>query len=359
MKRFVIIASLLLSCSVVPASANVLRGMVRDIHDGKTISVENTGRLIKVTLKGADAPEQDQPYGDIALKHLSDLVLNQEVAVELRGLGAGSVLIGKVVCGNRDIGLQMIRDGVAWFNRSYESELSETDRRLYADSEQAARNEHRGIWRDPSPVSPWEWRNAKANLKTPAVVNAVKKPAVTSPAPSPTPVRNFSAPASDSPATTAGSSKRPFYSPPGAPFSSRLPQGGQSYTAEIAVPEAGPINANFYWVHHLKIGYLAVWASGPKQDETISALFDKALDALNNAAAASGLPCEFFQEKDAMMGGYTGRRYKVRGCYFHGGLRYYFKTEGKTLKMRIVGVMSEVANDPAVSEFLDSFEIIN
>jgi endonuclease YncB( thermonuclease family) len=339
MKRFLLAAFLALCCCALPTSATTLQGLVKEVHDGRTITVENTGRRIKVALKGADAPGQDQPYGDAAHRHLSNLVLNRQVLVEYTGLGANGLLIAKVFCEERDIGLQMIRDGVAWFERSYENGLSEAERRLYADSEQAARNEQRGIWQAPSPMPPWEWRQAQASKRNGRM--------------------SASGSAKSTSSKRAEALKASSFSPPGAPFSIRMPGGGHTFSAGIEVPRGQPINANFYWVNHLKIGYLAVWASGPSNGQAISALFDRALDALNEAAEAHGLPCEFFQEKDAAMSGYVGRRYKVRGCYFQGGIRYYFKTEGKMLKVRLVGVMSEIPGDPAIKQFLDSFVINN
>ncbi len=362
MKRLVVIALLILCCHTLPANANTLQGLVREVHDGKTISIENTGRRIKVVLKGMDAPEPDQPYGDVALRHLTSLILNRPVAIELNGLGAGSTLIGKVICAERDIALQMIRDGAAWFERSYENGLSEADRRLYDASEQAARSEHRGIWQDPSPTPPWEWRQAKAPKPSGrlTVASAARRsPPVGQASSGETP---RSSPTASNASTSTGridASKRPLFSPSGSPFSIRMPAGGHHFSAEIAVPKGQPINANFYWVDHLRIGYMAAWATGPAQDEAISALFDKALEALNKAAAAQNLPCEFFQTKDTAMKGYAGRRYTVRGCYFQGGLRYYFKTEGKMLKVRIVGVMSEIPNDPSINQFMESFQINN
>jgi endonuclease YncB( thermonuclease family) len=365
MKRLFVIALLLLFCHALPANANTIQGLVREVHDGKTITVENTGRRIRVTLKGMDAPEQDQPYGDVALQHLTSLIMNRPVAIELNGLGAGSTLIGKVICDERDIALQMIRDGVAWFDRSSENGLSGADRRIYADSEQAARSEHRGIWRDASPIPPWEWRQAKASKpstkQTVMVAAAAKKPQTVAQASTRETSLNKSKSSTNSSiiAPRVEASKRPLFSPSGSPFSVRMPTGGHHFAAEVAVPKGGSIDANFYWVNHLRIGYMAAWATGPSQDQAISALFDRAREALNSAAAAQNLPCEFVQMKDTAMKGYVGRRYEVRGCYFHGGLRYYFKTEGKVMKVRIVGVMSEIPNDPSINQFLESFEINN
>lgn len=360
MKHLVFVALLTVLYCALPVKAHTLQAIVVEVNDGKTITVENTGRRIKVVLKAAEAPEKDQPYADAARLHLAGFVLNRQVVIEYTGLGAGAMLIARVFCEDRDIGLQMIRDGVAWFDRDYGSELGEQVQRLYSDSEQAAKTEHRGIWQDASPVPPWEWRRAKEEnpnmgmtaAAAPTASAATKRSVIANEA---SPIRTTTEVVKPSGKTDAG--KWPLFSPSDSLFSVRMPGGAREFSAEVEVPHGRSINATFRWVHHLKISYLTVWASGPYQNEVISALFDRTVDALNDAAAAHGLSCEFFQEKDTSMSGYTGRQYKVRGCYFNGAIRNYFKVEGKTLKVIYVGVMSEIPDDPAVREFLESFTI--
>jgi len=356
MKRTLALFILTFACGVVSASASVLQGRVVEVHDGRTITVENTGRLIKVALKAAEAPEQDQPYGDVARQHLASLVLNRQAAIEYTGLGPEAILIGRVFCEGRDVGLQMIRDGVAWFDHSYETNLGELERKLYAESERAARAERRGIWQDAAPVPPWEWRRArahKANRFRNAAASLSKKSATAYDA-----AAGASAPTrSASTRGMADAERWPIFSPTGAPFSVRMPTGGFRYTTEIQVPNGLPINADFYGVRHLKIGYMAVWASGPYCPETIPTIFDRAVEVLNELAAADSLPCEFYQVKDPSMNGFVGRRYKVRDCYFKGGIRHYYKIEGKRLTVVAVGVLSEVPDDPEIGRFLESFKI--
>lgn len=358
MKRvFVLLLMTLLYCSL-PVRANTLPARVVEVHDGKTITVENTGRLIKVTLKIADAPERNQPFGDAARQHLAGLILGRQVTVEYTGLGAGAMLIARVFCDERDIGLQMIRDGAAWYDRRLENELSAAERLVYSDSEQAARNERRGIWQEAAPVPPWEWRRKSSQNRASYMSVTAPKKTVTAGA-----AISGQAPRQDTTLPSlsnrrAAATGWPPFSPSGNPFSIRIPRGGGQYSTEVDVPNGSSINANFYWVNHLKIKYIVVWASGPSQGQAVSALYDQALAALNDAASAQRLPCEFFQEKDVAMRGYTGRRYRVRGCYLNGGIRYYTKVEGRTLKLRFVGVMSEIPGDPAINQFLESF-IIN
>jgi micrococcal nuclease len=360
MKRLFAVLLTTVCCCALSAKANTLFGRVTAVHDGQTMTIENTGRPIKVALKLAAPPEQDQPYADVARQHLSDLVLNRQVTVEYTGLGSGSLLIARVFCDNRDVGLQMIRDGVAWFDKNYLSDLSEPERRVYADSEQAARNEHRGIWRDPSPTSPWEWKQAKANIpqgRADVMAAVAKKTSAVNESSSDRTSRSAITSSHSSSTARAQPLGWILFSPEDNSFSVRAPGSGKQFSLEIDDSEGQPININVYETQHLKIGYVALQASGPSGDETINMIFERGRDILNESARAHGLPCEFVLEKDAAMKGYVGRRYKVMGCYFNGGLRVYFKREGKTLKMHLVGAMSEIPNDPRVSKFLDSFVI--
>src|SRR5947209_1082940 len=163
MKRIlflVLTATIFFSLSV---RAGTLQALVVEINDGHTITVENTTRRIKVVLKGAAAPVGDQPFADIARQHLSDLIMGKPVAIEYTGIAPGTLFIAKVFCNDRDISLQMIRDGVAWFNANDSSDMTDADRHLFAETEQAARNERRGLWQDPAPVAPWDWERTKAS----------------------------------------------------------------------------------------------------------------------------------------------------------------------------------------------------
>jgi hypothetical protein len=234
--------------------------------------------------------------------------------------------------------------------------MSEGERRLYAETEEAARSEHRGVWQDPQPTAPWEWRRAKAEA-----AQHKSRPAVSSAVRGATPSAANTTPALAKKPVVASPEdskwKWPMFSPPGAPFSLRIPGGGRRYSVAVEVPEGQTITANYYWTQHLKIGYIAAWASGPAHDQAVSALFERTQDILNQSAAAKGLLCEFTRKKDAVFNGYIGQRYAVQGCYYHGGMRLYYKVEGKTLTLYMVGVMSEDPDDPSIDQFLESFTI--
>jgi endonuclease YncB( thermonuclease family) len=149
-------------CCAAPAQGMVLRALVSEVHDGKTLTVTiGTNRKLTVVLAGVDVPEIKQEYSEAARQHLASLVLNKDVEVEFTEMRVTNV-VGKVYCKRIDVGLQVIRDGVAWYDPANDHDLTELECRLYGEAQQLARNEQRGLWHDGTPMPPWEWRRAQA-----------------------------------------------------------------------------------------------------------------------------------------------------------------------------------------------------
>lgn len=148
---------LLLVAFAFPPSPIVMRGVVTEVRDGRSIVINSNGRNLTVVLKGVDAPDLQQEFGDISRGHLASLILNQHVQVDFTELRTDHV-IAKVILNQNDIGLQVIRDGAAWFDKANANNLHEADRAVYEEAQQAARTEQRGLWQDGSPMPPWEWR---------------------------------------------------------------------------------------------------------------------------------------------------------------------------------------------------------
>lgn len=47
---------------------------------------------------------------------------------------------------------------MCWWYKKYAGEQSPVDRNLYEAAEAKAREQRMGVWVDPEPVPPWEWR---------------------------------------------------------------------------------------------------------------------------------------------------------------------------------------------------------
>ncbi len=156
-----------------PALADTLQGKVVKIADGDTITiVDDLGEKHRIRLAGIDAPEKNQPYGDISTQGLNILVSGRIVTIEYEKRDRYKRIIGKVLvdppgevfcmaldCVKKiDAGLEQIKTGLACHYNYYQMEQSEEDRTLYSKAELGARTKHLGIWKDEEPMAPWEWR---------------------------------------------------------------------------------------------------------------------------------------------------------------------------------------------------------
>ena len=166
MKIQLLLASLTLVFAAATVAEN-LTGKVIGVMDGDTIEVlDATKRPHKIRLEGIDAPEKEQAFGNRAKQHLSDQVFGKQVEVVTSKTDKYGRNIGKVLINGKDANLEQVRAGFAWHYKAYQKEQSVVDRTLYADAEAAARSARSGLWRDPQPMAPWEWRHGGKNLPT-------------------------------------------------------------------------------------------------------------------------------------------------------------------------------------------------
>jgi micrococcal nuclease len=137
-------------------AAETCRGPVVGVTDGDTLSIMCAGRPTAVRLHGVDAPERGQPFGTRAKEFVDVLAFGRNVTVSRRGVDRYGRTIGDVTLPDgSDLGQELLRAGLAWWFRRYSAEP-----RLAA-LEVAARAAHRGLWADPRPVPPWEWRRGQ------------------------------------------------------------------------------------------------------------------------------------------------------------------------------------------------------
>jgi len=62
--------------------------------------------------------------------------------------------------GARHINLEMVRDGWAWWYRTYAPKSKAIE-----EAETEARKEKRGLWHDTGPEPPWEYRKRERDAK--------------------------------------------------------------------------------------------------------------------------------------------------------------------------------------------------
>ena len=140
---------------------NNFSGKVVSVTDGDTVDVLVSGNLIyAVRLAGIDAPEHDQAYGTESTEHLSQLVLDKTVTLECEDERSYGRLICKIILADGDdVCLEQVKAGMAWHYKQYEDEQNPADRENYAAAECFAMKAKVGLWSDPHPVQPQDFRH--------------------------------------------------------------------------------------------------------------------------------------------------------------------------------------------------------
>eukprot|EP00755_Sulcionema_specki_P039400 Sspe_Gene.112761::Locus_96090_Transcript_1_1_Confidence_1.000_Length_964::g.112761::m.112761 len=135
--------------------------IVKVIDGDQIVARLSDDRVVKIRLRGIDAPELDQPYGPEAAAALRDLVLKKSphtdflayfLEVAPGGLHVADVYQQDSVREPVSIQRELARRGLAW-----QSGISSPELKLKEATEEAVR-ERRGIWADDSPTPPWKHR---------------------------------------------------------------------------------------------------------------------------------------------------------------------------------------------------------
>lgn len=141
------------------AAANELRGRIVGITDGDTVTVLTPARTQKkVRLAGIDAPEKKQAFGEAAKRRMSELAFQRDVVVHWDKLDRFGRIVGVVVVEGEDVGLALLRSGLAWHFKRYAHEQTPSDRATYARAEDLARAAGLGLWGEHQNIPPWQYR---------------------------------------------------------------------------------------------------------------------------------------------------------------------------------------------------------
>jgi len=158
-RTFVLLLLLCLYTSLINPRATALQsptGRVIKIVDGDTYDILINGKQLRIRMDGIDAPERGQPYSKISKEYLGRLCDGETIRLEIKSKDRfGRTVAKSWVSGNRELGAEMIRAGMAWHFKKYSDDI-----RL-GKLEQQARQERVGLWADPKPIAPWDYRKMK------------------------------------------------------------------------------------------------------------------------------------------------------------------------------------------------------
>lgn len=133
------------------ATARVTR-----VPDGDGLEVYRNGTTTRIRLRHIDAPEDGQPYATQARHYLESLCFQQIVNLTVYKWDNYSRAIADVTLPNgTNLSAAMIGAGLAWWYRRFSRTA------YYGELERFARMKSKGLWKDPNPTPPWEFRKAK------------------------------------------------------------------------------------------------------------------------------------------------------------------------------------------------------
>ncbi len=140
------------------------------VADGDTVTVVEDGKpdcgkrcRLKIRLLGIDAPEMNMPYGQESKVTLERLIrnANNKITVSFQKKDRYKRYVGKLEANGKDLNLEMIKLGMAWYFKKYRKDVDKADQRLYEKAQDTARDRKIGLWRDSNPMAPWDWRKLK------------------------------------------------------------------------------------------------------------------------------------------------------------------------------------------------------
>jgi micrococcal nuclease len=153
--RGIALIGLVLASALPAAADSYLSGRVLFVADGDSLVLDVAGARHDIDLAGIDAPEANQPWGQVAAEQLRRLT-GAHVVAEIVHRDSASKSTARLVYRKRDVASDLLSDGLAWSTVAPPAPGAMPA--PYVLAEQQARAARRGLWSDEEQVPPWQWR---------------------------------------------------------------------------------------------------------------------------------------------------------------------------------------------------------
>ncbi|MCP1515565.1 thermonuclease family protein [Pseudomonas rhodesiae] len=132
------------------------RALTVAVLDGDTVEVlTEQHKKIRIRLAGIDAPEKSQAYGQRSKQNLASMVAGKSVDVIDHGSDQYGRTVGSLFVDGLDVNAEQVKAGYAWVYTRYNRDS------MLPTLEENARRDQLGLWRDPNPTAPWEFRHSR------------------------------------------------------------------------------------------------------------------------------------------------------------------------------------------------------
>jgi endonuclease YncB( thermonuclease family) len=146
--------------------------LVVGVTDGDTLKARcGDAAMTTIRLAEIDAPEKRQPFGERSRQHLAQLCFRKTAEVHPKARDRYGRTVARVNCAGHDASLEQVRAGMAWAYTGYVTDPA------VKGLEASARIAPRGLWVDPAPMAPWEWRHPPHKSGVSTVASRSPQPA--------------------------------------------------------------------------------------------------------------------------------------------------------------------------------------
>ena len=131
------------------------------VRSGDILLVDDGANKVVIRIIGIGASEAGQPVYEVAKKNLSDLLVGKKVVLKysLHNLkDEAGYFPARVFIGGKDVGLNLLEKGFAWYNEKDKYFFEKTDDKENARADADAQVAKLGIWQNEKPQKPWEYK---------------------------------------------------------------------------------------------------------------------------------------------------------------------------------------------------------
>lgn len=123
---------------------------VASIVDGDTIYVRDQyDRQRHIRIQAINTPEIGASLAQEGTEALTNMIRGRSLTLRCAAADMHAREVCEVIADGRDAGLELVRQGLATYERQFKHEQIPADRELYAAAETEARNARLGIWSLP------------------------------------------------------------------------------------------------------------------------------------------------------------------------------------------------------------------
>jgi endonuclease YncB( thermonuclease family) len=147
------------SPALAAAANETLRAKVVAYGSGTAFAVlDEHEKLKRIKLTGVDAPERTQRFGAQATQLAGEWLGVRSIEIAIDKKDKEGRIHGRVSVDGRDVGLELIKAGLAWCDPADAGDVPAPVSAQYARECTQARAQRRGLWIDPNPIPPWDHR---------------------------------------------------------------------------------------------------------------------------------------------------------------------------------------------------------